>query len=102
MAVAFQAFNLFGVYKDSTVTGGISTAAVHTAGASNGSSWFYGKISDDGTTLKFFYSGDGIDYVQIFSESVGTFITPTQIGPCHDAEAGTLNATSFDYFRRTQ
>lgn len=38
------------------------------------------RLGNDGSTLTFSYSLDGYNFVQLFSESVGTYITPTQIG----------------------
>lgn len=43
-------------------------------------SLMYGRITNSGTTLTFQYSFDGITWTTLFSESVGTFITPTKYG----------------------
>jgi len=65
--------------------------------------WYYTKIQDTGTNLVFSYSADGVNYIQLFSEAVGTFMTPTQVGPCTDvSNASATAAMSVDYFRRTQ
>ena len=41
---------------------------------------FYARLSNSGSTLSFSFSPDGITYEPFFSESVGTFITPTHYG----------------------
>jgi len=40
----------------------------------------YARIANSGTTLTFSYSLDNITWTSLFSESVGTFITPTKYG----------------------
>jgi hypothetical protein len=44
----------------------------------SGTIWI--QLRNSGTTLSFDYSLDGVNYTNAFSEAVGTFITPTQIG----------------------
>jgi hypothetical protein len=47
-----------------------------------------GRLADDGATLTFAYALDCRTFTTIFSEAVGTFITPTKYG------FGGLNADS--------
>lgn len=53
-----------------------------------------GRLKNDGTTLSFYYSLDCHNFSLIYSEAVGTFITPTKYGIGGVAEASTL--TLFD------
>ena len=38
------------------------------------------QLRNDGSTLYFDYSIDGVNFINVYSEAVGTFITPTQYG----------------------
>lgn len=38
------------------------------------------QLRNDGTTLYFDFSWDGANFINVYTESVGTFITPTMIG----------------------
>jgi hypothetical protein len=38
------------------------------------------RITDDGTTRKFWISANGLDYVQVYSEATNTYVTPTRFG----------------------
>lgn len=49
-------------------------------GSLTGSKYQCYRISDDGSTLTFSWSPNNITYTTVFSESVGTFITPTGYG----------------------
>lgn len=40
---------------------------------------FFLRIKNDGSTLTFSYGFDGDNFIDLYSESVGTFITPTKI-----------------------
>jgi len=42
------------------------------------SNWW--QLRNNGTTMYFDYSVDGANYINAFSEAVGTFLTPTNIG----------------------
>ena len=48
------------------------------------------RLANNGTNLIFSYSLDGVTFTSMFSEAVGTFITPTSYG------VGGLNASSVD------
>lgn len=41
---------------------------------------YYLRITDDGTTRRFWFSNNGLDFVQLWSENTNTFVTPTKIG----------------------
>lgn len=67
--------------------------------------FYYLKVQDNGTNLIYSYSPDGVNFVQLFSESRTAFFAagPTQVGLCIDAEnTGTSAVLSCDWFRRTQ
>lgn len=38
------------------------------------------RITDDGTTRKYWVSSNGLDFIMVFSESTNTFLTPTSTG----------------------
>jgi hypothetical protein len=38
------------------------------------------RISNDGSTLRFSYSHDKVNWVELTNEAVGTFLTPNQVG----------------------
>jgi hypothetical protein len=42
------------------------------------STWF--QLRNNGTTMYFDYSIDGANFINLFSEAVGTFLTPTEFG----------------------
>ena len=63
------------------------------------------KVEDDGTNLKFFYSGTGSVYTQILSVSRIDFLSggPARVGLAVGADgAGTTVNGAFDYFRQIQ
>jgi hypothetical protein len=37
------------------------------------------RVTNDGANLKFLYGTDGVNFNQIYSEAVGSFITPTKV-----------------------
>lgn len=38
------------------------------------------QLRNDGTTIYFDYSFDGVNFVNVYSEAIGSFLTPTKIG----------------------
>jgi len=68
------------VEKITNVNTDNSTAKTFTGYASGpfSVSWF--QLRNDGSTLFFDYSADGSNFFNLFSEAIGTFITPTQFG----------------------
>jgi hypothetical protein len=63
------------------------------------------KVQDDGTDLKFSYSGTGSVYTQVLSVSRTAFLAsgPTQVGIAVSSNgANTPVNGAFDYFRQTQ
>lgn len=70
--------NIYRVQKMTNSTTDSSSAA------STGNIYFVDgacfRLRNDGSTLYFEYSMDGWNFVTLFSESVGTFITPDKIG----------------------
>ena len=89
------------VVKYTNVTTFSTVAFTYPTSSFAQNSWMYLKIQDTGTNLVFSYSPDGVNYSQAFTEAVGAFITPTQIGPCVDSTTAPVQM-SVDYFRRTQ
>jgi hypothetical protein len=62
-----------GGYNGNVYTGGTSiTPTLGTGGCM--------RISNDGTTRKFFVSADCLNFTQVYSQSAGTYITETQVG----------------------
>lgn len=53
--------------------------------------WF--RIADNGTNLTYYISGDGQNFIEIFTEARGAFFTtgPDEIGFCVD-----VNNTDFE------
>jgi hypothetical protein len=74
------------VLKNGTVTGtggtnayiGLSTTSVQMISFLTSPMWV--QLRNSGTTISFDYSFDGVNFINAYSEAVGTFITPTQIG----------------------
>jgi hypothetical protein len=63
------------------------------------------KVQDDGTYLKFSYSGTGSVFTQVLSVSRSAFLSsgPTQVGIAVGSNgANTQVNGAFDYFRQTQ
>lgn len=58
-----------------------------------GTTWL--QLRNDGTTLFFDASQDGINFFNLYSESVGTFLTPTQVGFGGISVATTTNVRSW-------
>jgi hypothetical protein len=66
---------------------------------------YYLSVQDTGTDLVYSFSLDGINFMQVFSESRTAFFTsgPTNVGLGIDEEnAGISSILSCDWFRRTQ
>jgi hypothetical protein len=63
-------------------SGAANSGAVLTNGIAMllGISSYWLQLRNDGTTIYFDYSIDGANFINFFSEAVGTFITPTKIG----------------------
>jgi len=55
-----------------------SVSSVPSVTTITASTLYFLKITDDGTTRKFYFSKDGKDWLLVQSESTGTFITPNQ------------------------
>lgn len=49
------------------------------------------RVKDDGTNLVFSYSADGQNFIQLFSEAVGTYMTPTKVGFGGLSNVGAIN-----------
>jgi hypothetical protein len=79
--------NTLRVEKITNVTTDGSTAASVILGII-GSMPIWLQLRNSGTTLNFDYGLDGVNFVNLFSESVGVYMTPTQVG------WGGLNATT--------
>ena len=71
-----------------TLTAG--TAMNYSLPAPDTGGWFV-RWRDDGSSIFADYSLDGSNWTQIFTESVGTFITPTAYGVGGLNETGTTN-----------
>jgi hypothetical protein len=66
------------VISDATLTGSPTVLTEWTFGASQGAPiWL--QIRDSGTDLFFDLSYDGVNFFNLFSEAVGTHLTPTDI-----------------------
>lgn len=74
----------------STNAGGLS--AMNTMGPT-ANSYGCAQISDDGSTLTFKWSPDGITFLSVFSEAVATFLTPSGYG-----FGGNMRATGTDAY----
>ena len=61
-----------------------ASATVYTGVSPSGTSPWYSplwiQLRNDGTDIWFDYSTDGINFINVYDEAVGTFITPTKIG----------------------
>jgi hypothetical protein len=61
-----------------------TTSAVFStvAASAGGPRYRYLGVSDDGTNINWLVSMDGNNFVSVYTEPVGSFITPTQVGFC--------------------
>ena len=73
------------IEKITNVTTDNSTAATigsqglnNTTTNAHSPAWY--QLRNNGSTIFFDYSWDGVNFTNAFSEAIGTFITPTQIG----------------------
>ena len=57
----------------------------------------FARITDDGTHRTFWWSKNGMDYIQVAQEATGTGITPTKCGILFYAAAGGISQVSFFY-----
>ncbi len=64
--------------NSSAATLGVQSSAVSYAIPLQGTFWL--QLRNSGSTISFDYGFDGQNFINLFSEAVGTFITPTQIG----------------------
>ncbi len=55
-------------------------ASIVTSGMLFNPSNTYLRITDDGTTRKFYFSSNGLDFVLVYSEASNTYVTPTEFG----------------------
>lgn len=69
------------VQKWNTTTGAVASPVNNLAALNPGLMYF--RMTDDGTTLSYYYSNNGKDYYLVFSEPHNTFLTATRIGICY-------------------
>lgn len=61
--------------------------------------WYWLRISNDSTHYNYYISYDGIFYYQFGQETIGAFLTATDVGICMDAVSGLKFFVETDYFR---
>lgn len=79
MGIELLQGNLFRVEKITNVTTDSGTAASFTGfkGAPDLGAGIWARITNSGANLTFSWSADGVSFTTLFTEAIGTFITPT-------------------------
>lgn len=74
-------------------TSNSGAAVLHSSNVVAVPSDLYIRLTDDGTTRKYLVSGNGLDYLLLFSHATNTHLTPTKVGLCvYNKAAGTLDS----------
>lgn len=68
-------------------------AGAYESGVLVSSPLIFWRLEDDGTNRKYHFSGDGKNFVQVYSEGRTTFMTADEIGWCANPHSQDIKAT---------
>ncbi len=96
MGIEILSSSIFRVNKMNSVTSDNSTAASFTGynGFPSMATGIWARLTNSGSNLTFSWSADGVTFTTLFTEAIGTFITPTKygIGGLTTSSGGTVTA----------